>query len=903
MNPRLRIFLAIMLPFIACGAQWLLWESYIKPYVWFLFFPAAFFSAWLGGLRCGLASTLISALLVWFVFIPQQISLQMHNLAAGASVVLFIVMGALFAWVFERLKLAKRRTDEALDKINVLYRKTLELDELKNQFFANVSHELRTPLTLIMSPLAQRLAAADLPEAVLRQDEMMLRNARLLYRHVTDLLDAAKLEAGRMSLDYARVNLCELVQSTASQFDSLAREKNFDYRIDVPASLIVEADGEKVQRILLNLLSNVFKFVPDGRRIEVRLCEDKGQAILDIQDNGPGIPANQRETVFERFHQIKNSAQRSYGGTGLGLSIVKEFAELHGGSATVTEAPGGGALFRILLPVLAPPDAVVHDTARSLDPAVERQIKEELRPVERRRTSASDQDSEGDASLVLVVEDNADMNAFIADTLRPHYRVLSAFNGREGLEKALANPPDLILSDVMMPDLDGDQMVVELRKQPSMNNVPIVMLTAKADDSLRVSLFEQGIQGYLNKPFSTVELLARVGGLVASRRRTLGELTRSEAELKEAQRLAGVGSWCTVDLSPDGPAWSEEMYRIFGLTHSLPPPSLLESAKLFTPESWERVAAARAKAVREGCPYVCDVEVVRPDGSSRFVVLRGEPIRDAKGAVIGVRGTAQDITERKRAEDEINRLNIDLERRVVERTKELTSAVNELDSFAYAVSHDLRAPLRAMSGFSQALMEDYGDKLDGEAKVYLDQISFASARMGELINGILVLSRSTRNQMKNETIDISAIARRVLNDLACREPERKVSFLIEPDIHAAGDPRMIEAVMENLLGNSWKYTGKTPDPAIRVFIGEVGKLRGICVADNGAGFDMAHASQLFQPFKRLHREEEFPGIGIGLATVQRIVNRHGGEICAESRPGGGATFCFTLSNQATEARS
>jgi len=222
------------------------------------------------------------------------------------------------------------------------------------------------------------------------------------------------------------------------------------------------------------------------------------------------------------------------------------------------------------------------------------------------------------------------------------------------------------------------------------------------------------------------------------------------------------------------------------------------------------------------------------------------------------------------------------------------AANQELDSFAYAVSHDLRAPLRAMSGFSQALIEDYSDQLDAEARVYLDQIIEASHKMSELIEGILVLSRSTRVQLERELIDLSAMVKEIISDLAEIEPERKVKCIVEPELEVYGDPKTVEVLMTNLLGNAWKYTSKMPDSMIKVSSAKLDDAAAIAIEDNGAGFDQAHANRLFKPFQRLHRQDEFPGTGIGLATVQRIVQRHGGQIMATAVPGEGARFVFSL---------
>ncbi|WP_326540289.1 ATP-binding protein, partial [Pseudorhodoferax sp.] len=375
---------------------------------------------------------------------------------------------------------------------------------------------------------------SNLTEPQRRQLQVVRRSAATLLKHVDDLLDLARLDARKVDLRCEPVDLAALLRVLAEPFQTLAPQRELAYSVATPPTLPALVDPEKFERIVLNLLSNAFKFTPPGGRVRCTL-EDlgNGRCLLSVQDSGPGVPPEQRQTVFERFRQLQQGTTREHGGTGLGLAIAKEFVELHHGSITVTAASGGGALFQVELPLQPPPGSfVVTRSPEAPDPihalhATDRMLEgviAELQPPENGDavapvaatspppcpTQPAAETTPDERPAVLVVEDNPEMRRFITDALRGECRVTAVADGQAALEQVLAAPPDLVVTDLMLPRLGGDQLVEAMRAQPALADLPVLVLSARGDEALRTRLLTDAVQDYVTKPFSAQELRARV---------------------------------------------------------------------------------------------------------------------------------------------------------------------------------------------------------------------------------------------------------------------------------------------------------------------------------------------------------------------------------------------------------
>jgi PAS domain S-box-containing protein len=366
----------------------------------------------------------------------------------------------------------------------------------------------------------------------------------------------------------------------------------------------------------------------------------------------------------------------------------------------------------------------------------------------------------------------------------------------------------------------------------------------------------------------------------------------SEARLKEAQQLAHVGDW-TYDVAQDRLSWSDEMYRIFGLDLKRKNISLQGFMDRVHPEDLGETMQKFQDVTAPDQRHEATHRIVLPDGSVKHVrELWINEVVDGK--LVHYRGTVQDVEEMHAVQQALRQLNEKLEQRVEARTRALGEANQELETFAYSVSHDLRTPLRSIHGFATLLEEECKD-LPGEGPVFLKRIQDAAARMGTLITDLLSMAHHSRALVQHQRVDLSGLARDIVEELEGSDPERRVRWVIEEGLSAMADPILMRAVLQNLLANAWKYA-RHADPAHIRFSRSrhADGVQEFCVRDNGAGFDMAFVEQLFQPFKRLHTNQQFEGSGVGLATVLRVVQRHGGSVRGEGVVGQGAAFFFSL---------
>jgi len=472
--------------------------------------------------------------------------------------------------------------------------------------------------------------------------------------------------------------------------------------------------------------------------------------------------------------------------------------------------------------------------------------------------------------------------------------VAMAASGAEALRLARETSPDLLLMDIHIEDdMDGIEVTNRLN---ATFPLPVIYLTAYSEDATIERARTTHPYGYLLKPFSERELHATIQ-MSLERRKVEMQLSESGERLRLALDAADMGVW-DMDIESRALTVSEKSIDILGLS-ATPPVHYDNLLECVEQPDRERVAAEFEQCLAQFKPY--QVEFRRPEGEAGRRWIRVEARPRAGHNVIGV---VQDVSARKTVEATLQELNDRLESQVLQRTTELRQSLSELNTFSYTVAHDLRAPLRSIIGFSQILLTDHAAQLDAAGRHYVANINNAGTRMGQLIDGLLNLSRLARCDLRpHEELDFSATATEIYRQLRASDPQRAVNFIVAPGLTARADNVLMRNALENLLRNAWKFTSKRESAQIEFGSRQLDGETVYFVSDDGAGFDMKYADHLFRPFQRLHHAAEFEGTGIGLATVQRIVERHGGRIWADAALGKGATFYFTLKPDAAPDRA
>jgi PAS domain S-box-containing protein len=774
------------------------------------------------------------------------------------------------------------------------------LDRAKTAFFSNVSHEFRTPLTLIMSPLEQALRARPSDLAPALREELLVahRNSLRLQRLVNALLDFSRMEAGRMRANFEPTDLAALSAQLAGTFRTTIERAGLMLDIDCPQlPQPVYLDREHWEQIVLNLLSNAFKYTLAGE-IRVQVRSSPTHAELRVTDTGTGIPTEALPHLFERFYRVPNAQGRTFEGSGIGLALVHELVALHGGSIDVQTQFGNGSTFRVSLPYGSahlPAECLSRSVSAprnrsTADTFVEEALAWNTLDSHDERTALGASREEGAEGTILLVDDNADMRAYLQRLLRPYWNVVTAADGLEALERLKSVKPDLVLTDVMMPRLDGFGLLAAIRASDSINDLPVLLLSARAGEESRIEGINASANDYLVKPFTARELMARVRAQIG--------VSRLQREAKSAIQSAERTNRAAVDaLNRQLTLESEELRNLFeqapSFTAVLKGPELIVTMTnrayltlvggrailgkpLFEaiPEmAVEPVPALLRQVMASGEPYVGRAMPVRlqqrPGGplEELFLDLVYQPIRDGTGAVTGILVQGNDVTEHKRLENAL---------RESDRRK---------DEFLAMLAHELRNPLAPILNATELLARRVGDS--DQTTTIARLIRRQAAQMARLVEDLLDVSRITqgRIELRRETIEVGSIVNQALETVHPLLQERQhhvsVTTSYRP-LYVNGDVTRLVQCLGNVLTNAAKYTDRGGQ--IGLHIREQRDEVAIDISDNGVGISGELLPHVFDLFVQSDRslDRSLGGLGIGLAVVKRLVEMHGGRVSASS---------------------
>jgi PAS domain S-box-containing protein len=760
------------------------------------------------------------------------------------------------------------------------------LDHAKTAFFNNVSHEFRTPLTLMLGPLEDLMSKRGraLEAADWAQIESMLRNGLRLLRLVNTLLDFSRIEAGRTQAAFEPVDLSVFTANLASVFRSTIERAGMQLAVDCqPLPEPVYVDRDLWEKVVLNLISNAFKYTFEGR-IEVSLRADGNEAVLRVSDTGVGIPQDQLTRIFERFYRVEGQRGRTHEGTGIGLSLVAELVKLHHGSVMTESVVGKGSDFTIRIPF-----GSAHLPAGRVEHAIKAPAPTSIRPEAYvaeaiqwlpAENAAGEPTANPGQGRILLADDNADMRNYLGRLLGPRYAVEIAADGKAALEAILKSPPDLVLTDVMMPGMSGLELLRAIRGNPRTSTLPVILLSARAAEESRVEGLEHGADDYLVKPFSAREVLACVAS-----RLEIGRVRReSENRFRQlyAANVIGIASGDGGRILEANDAFLETI----GRTREELESNALRWRELTPPEYEERDDRGLEEIYATGVCRPYEKEFFRQDGS-RVPVLVGATLLDR----MPLRWLcfALDLSHRKA-----------LEKRLVENQK-----LESLGALAAGIAHDFNNLLVGIMG-NASLAQTMLPAAD-QAQDFLEEILKASDRLAHLTRQMLAYSGKGRFLV--DQVDASDLVRGMSSLIETSVP-RKVRLLFDlpgslPRVEADAD--QLQQALMNLVLNASEAIGdatgtiyirtgsRTINPAYierEASNGEIepGEYVFFEVRDTGCGMNDETRARIFDPFFTT----KFIGRGLGLAAVAGIVRGHKGIIHVTSREGIGSAFTLLL---------
>ena len=757
-----------------------------------------------------------------------------------------------------------------------------ELDRAKTAFFSNVSHEFRTPLTLLLGPTEEAVAS----HGSLHGEDLdaVYRNAQRLLKLVNTLLDFSRIEAGRVEASFKPTDLARVTADLASAFRSATERAGLTLVVECPPlPEPAYVDRDMWEKVVLNLISNAFKFTLAGT-IRVSLAWRGTHVELTVVDTGVGIPPEDLPRIFERFHRVERTRGRTYEGSGIGLSLVRELVAMHGGTVTADSVEGAGTTFTVSLPAGAahlPPERVgAARSAVSTAMGANLYVHEAMRwlPAPAPSASADEGGAAGDAvqARVLVADDNADMREYITRLLRERWTIDAVADGAAALARAREARPDVVVADVMMPGIDGFELLHALRADERTRSVPVMLVSARAGEEARVEGLQAGADDYLVKPFSARELIARVQALLFRAR------VRSVEEA-HALRLASIFDHAPVGVAIlAGPAHVLEYVNNACAAMVGARPIRGKPLREALPElAGQGIYELLGEVHESGRPYVgrslrlmLDRGGSEPDETFFDVVF--QPLFE-DGRVSGIAIVCFEVTELAKA------------RRTAE------AANRAKDEFLAMLGHELRNPLAPILTALQLMNLRGHAGAERERSIIERQVKHVVG----LVDDLLDVSRITRGkvQLRRDYVDIADVVAKAIEMTSPAIEERRHTLAVDVPrgIGTDADAARLAQVFGNLLTNAAKYTD--PGGEIRVSAARDDDVVVVRVADSGRGIrpDMLpHVFDLFvQEWQDSHRAQG--GLGIGLAIVRSLVEAHGGSVTvASDGPGAGSTFTVRL---------